>query len=321
MASAVDWYSSAFVYDPGVCQWVSMPRPLYPPGDPDGPSKDGPDVEAIKRAVSRLGRWPWPSDPDGAPFDQTYSKAFAMGRSSNVGESGVIGFQRQAKIAKPSGAIGERSFYAMLGARIPKGLPHAGDFAFDDRAIALLQEAAKIFNKPNKSPPPADTRSAILDHLERRNGYTENPSGSNCDTRPDGIRTSQDTTAGGDTWLRNQPWCGCWVAYAYIASGVKRVDSSLASVAAIEDYARTASKCWRGWTTDRSKVQPGDAVVVGGYGVHVETVRGFSGSSTLTYGGNTSPGTSGSQSNGGGAYPRTRYPSEVRGYALVELDG
>ena len=134
-----------------------------------------------------------------------------------------------------------------------------------------------------------------------------------------GSAPARTRRAGGGTWLRNQPWCGCWVAYSYIQAGVKRVDSSLASVAQIEDYAQQAAKCWRGWTTDRSKVQKGDAVVVGGYGVHVETVRGFSGSNTLTWGGNTSPGTSGSQSNGGGAYARTRYPSEVRGYALVDL--
>jgi hypothetical protein len=61
--------------------------------------------------------------------------------------------------------------------------------------------------------------------------------------------------------------------------------------------------------------------VIGGYGVHVETVRGFNGSSTLTYGGNTSAGSVGSQSNGGGAYARTRSPSEVRGYALVRFPG
>jgi len=42
---------------------------------------------------------------------------------------------------------------------------------------------------------------------------------------------------------------------------------------------------------------------------------------TLTHGGNTSSGTSGSQSNGGGAYKRVRYPSEVRGYALVRYPG
>ena len=93
----------------------------------------------------------------------------------------------------------------------------------------------------------------------------------------------------------------------------------MASVAQIEDFARAGQKCYRGWTTDRSKVQPGDLVVVGGYGVHVETVRGFDGANTLTYGGNTSPGDSGSQSNGGGSYKRDRSrSSDTYGYALVK---
>jgi hypothetical protein len=308
------------VYDIGVAQFVAFPRPLYPPDDPDGPVEDGPDCEALKRAVSRLGRWPWPTEPGGAPFDQSYSNAFAHGKSGgNVGESGIEGVQRQAKVAKPSGAVGERTYDVLLYARIPKGLPHAGEFAMDARAIELLKQAEKRFNKPNSVS--GDPRQLAMDHLERRLGYTESPAGSNCDSRPDGIRTSQDHTAGGGTWLRGEPWCGCWCYYALETAGVKRLDSSLASVAAIEDAARAGDKCFRGWTGDRAKVERGDLVVVGGYGVHVETVRGFSGSNTLTYGGNTSPGSSGSQSNGGGAYERSRYPSEVRGYALVEYPG
>ena len=39
--------------------------------------------------------------------------------------------------------------------------------------------------------------------LEDHNGITENPSGSNCDTRSDGIRASQDKCAGRD--LAAQP--------------------------------------------------------------------------------------------------------------------
>jgi hypothetical protein len=317
-----EWYELAYVYDIGPAQFVSFPRPLYPPDDPDGPVPDGPDVEAVKRIVSKLGRWPWPGtgSPPAPGFDQAYSNAFAHGKSGgNVGDSGIEGVQRQAGVAKASGAVGERTYDILLYVRIPKGLDNAGQFACDDRAIALLQQAEKIYNKPNSTPPAGNPRELIMNHHERRLGYTEQPANSNCDNRSDGIRKSQDVTAGGGTWLRYQPWCGCWVAYSYITAGVKRVDSSLASVAQIEDYAKQGAKCWRGWTTDRSKVQPGDAVVVGGYGGHVETVRGFSGSNTLTYGGNTSPGTSGSQSNGGGAYARTRYPSEVRGYALVDL--
>ena len=47
---------------------------------------------------------------------------------------------------------------------------------------------------------------------------TENPADSNCDSRSDGIRTSQDGCAGG-TWLRYQPWCGCWAWSGLYAAG------------------------------------------------------------------------------------------------------
>jgi hypothetical protein len=323
----VSWWEQDYVYDVGVAQFVSFVRPLYPPDHPDGPVPDGPDVEAVKRAVSRLGRWPWPSDPGGAPFDQSYSNAFAHGRSGNVGESGLEGVQRQAKIAKAAGAMGERTYDVLLYARIPQGLPHAGEFAMDDRAIALLQQAVAMFPKdePEDEQPssPTAAREKAMEHQARRVGYTEQPAGSNCDTRSDGIRTAQDHTAGGGTWLRYQPWCGCWCYYALEAAGVRGIDSHLASVASIEDYARQGAKCYRGWTTDRSRIEPGDLVIVGGYGVHVEQVRGKAQADggVPTYGGNTSADYSGSQSNGGGAFTRTRYPSEVRGFALVRFPG
>jgi hypothetical protein len=172
-----------------------------------------------------------------------------------------------------------------------------------------------------KSQSGGSSRQVAMDHLEKRDGYTENPANSNSDSRSDGIKASQTACADGGTWLHYEPWCGCWCFYAAEAAGVAGIDSHMASVAQIEDYARAGQKCYRGWTTDRSKVQRGDLAVIGGYGVHVETVRGFDGSNTLTYGGNTSPSSSGSQSNGGGAFKRSRSPGEVRGYALMDYPG
>jgi hypothetical protein len=49
-------------------------------------------------------------------------------------------------------------------------------------------------------------------------GITESPADSNCDSRSDGIRTSQDGCANG-TWLRYQPWCGCWAWSGLYAAG------------------------------------------------------------------------------------------------------
>jgi hypothetical protein len=144
----MSWHDDDYVYDVGVAPFVEFVRPLYPPDHKDGPVADGPDVEAVKRAVSRLGRWPWPTDPDGVPFDRTYSKAFAHGKSGgNVGDSGVEGVQRQANIAGASGNYGERSHHVLSYARIPAGLPHAGEFAFDDLARKLMADALVMFPK------------------------------------------------------------------------------------------------------------------------------------------------------------------------------
>jgi hypothetical protein len=150
-------------------------------------------------------------------------------------------------------------------------------------------------------------------------GITENPSGSNCDTRSDGIRTSQDGCANG-TWLRNQPWCGCWAwSGLYAAGKVNKGDSWLASVASIQDYAQQARGPFKGWTTDGSKAKKGDLVVLFGRGQHVGTVREITSSTCRTWEGNTSSSSGGSQSNGGGSYKRDRSrSSEVYGYALVK---
>jgi hypothetical protein len=150
-------------------------------------------------------------------------------------------------------------------------------------------------------------------------GITESPSDSNCDSRSDGIRTSQDGCANG-TWLRYQPWCGCWAwSGLYAAGKVKKGESWLASVASIEDYAKAGKGPFKGWTTDGNKAKKGDLVVLFGRGQHVGTVRSIDSNYAYTWEGNTSSGSGGSQSNGGGSYKRSRSRhGETYGYALVK---
>jgi hypothetical protein len=150
-------------------------------------------------------------------------------------------------------------------------------------------------------------------------GITESPGDSNCDSRSDGIRTSQDGCANG-TWLRYQPWCGCWAwSGLYAAGKVKKGDSWLASVASIEDYAKAGKGPFKGWTTDGSKAKKGDLVILFGRGQHVGTVRSIDSGYAYTWEGNTSSGSGGSQSNGGGSYKRSRSRNgETYGYALVK---
>jgi len=326
----MEYWERDYVYDVGVAPQLNFPRPLYPPDSPVGGSVPGPDVKAYKRIAWHLGRWATVDGvPDSAPsFSDAYTNLFAHGET-NVGKSGIEGIQRQAKIVGGNGTIGQRTFNVMIYARIPEGLPNAGKFplAIDLAAKELLEDAYQNFGDEDiVTPPPIPStskRQVALAHLERRVGYTEQPWGSNTDTRSDGIKTAQVHTAQGGTWLIGKPWCGCWCYYALESAGVEGIDSSLASVALIEENAKAGRKCFTSWTLDRSKVKPGDLVVIGGYGVHVETVRGkpLADGSVPTYGGNTSAGIAGSQSNGGGAYRRVRFPSEVRGFARVRYPG
>jgi hypothetical protein len=290
---------------------VPWTGPYYPPDAAEQGKTPSPDSDvfvALKRTLGRLGAWPW----DPPSYDRSFSNGFAHGSSNGPG---IAGIQKWAKI-QPTGFIGLSTWNFLRSVRVQEGRPHAGEPAIDDYSANLIRDAAKTPPAPTKQP-----RQVALDHMSGRVGYTENPANSNSDSRPDGIRTSQDRCANG-TWLRGEPWCGCWCYYALESADVAKIDSHLASVAQIEDYARQGQKCYRGWTNDRGKVKVGDLVVIGGRGVHVEMVRAApTSSSTLTYGGNTSPGTSGSQSNGGGAYARTRYPSEVYGYALIRYPG
>lgn len=320
-----EWWEKPYAGGPMVVPAAYFPRPLYPPDSAPGrlPSKDGPDVLAYKRTLCRLGRW---GEWEPSSWDDSFSNGFAHGKGPNVADSGIAGFQRQMSL-DPTGFVGAKTFNTLASCRVPEGRPHVGEMAMDATSENLIMEAFHIYGG-QAAPPPAPSpapvgnpRQLALDHMHKRLEYTESPANSNCDDRPDGIRTAQDHCAAG-TWLRGEPWCGCWCFYALETASVAKIDYHLASVAQIEDYARGGQKCYRGWTTDPSKVKNGDLVVIGGRGVHVEMVRGAASSSSVpTYGGNTSPGTGGSQSNGGGAYARTRYASEIHGYALVRYPG
>jgi hypothetical protein len=263
---------------------------------------------ALKRTLGLLGAWPW--DPDS--YDRTFSNEFSHGSSRGPGVAGV---QKWAKI-EPTGWIGLSTWNFLRSVLIQEWKDLAGFHAMDEIACDLIRTA----DVP-AAPAPLSPREIAMQHFAAREGYTEQPAGSNCDSRADGIRTAQDATAAGSTWLRGQPWCGCWAFYALQAAGVEGLGSWMASVALIEDRARRKLSPFTGWTADRAKVRPGDLVVIGGRGVHVATVRGFDGPNTLTWSGNTSSGSLGSQANGGGAFKRWRSPSSVYGYALVKYPG
>jgi hypothetical protein len=152
----------------------------------------------------------------------------------------------------------------------------------------------------------SSNRQDALDWMAAHRSMTEQPGGSNCDSRSDGIRAAQDRCAGSGTWLRYQPWCGVWCFNALQAGGVAGIDSNLASVEWIEARAKAGKAPFTGWTTDPSRVRAGDLVTLFSPGQHVGMVV-TPGSSPVTDEGNTSDTSA----------KRTRSSSDVVGYALV----
>jgi hypothetical protein len=111
------------------------------------------------------------------------------------------------------------------------------------------------------------------------------------------------------------PWCGVFVGKALIAAGVRGITSRVAAVAFIEDDARAGRNGFRRWL-GKTGGRRGDAVVIGGRGIHVEIIAKRRPWGYVTYGGNTSyEGVAGSQSNGGCVAVRNRSWLSVYGCA------
>ena len=108
---------------------MPLKRPLYPP-DSGHEMSIGVDVKAVKRPVARLGFWQM------GEFDLEYNKNFAHGINKKVkAKSGVAGLQRWLGI-QPTGWWGEDTHNAVLNLRIPKGLPHDYELAWDRFGLA-----------------------------------------------------------------------------------------------------------------------------------------------------------------------------------------
>lgn len=141
----------------------------------------------------------------------------------------------------------------------------------------------------------------------------ENPYGSNRG----GIITVWEQRLG--PWLVGEAWCGTFAGNMLLHGGVRGVSARLAGVGLIEDDARAGRGPFKAWVHDTARVRPGDLVVLFGRGVHVEIVRFIKNGVVYTVGGNTSAGSGGSQSNGGGVYKRARPLNQVHGFALVNF--
>jgi hypothetical protein len=213
-------------------------RPLYPPdANQKGkqPSEDGRDVQAIKRAVSRGGHWPWQS------FDNAFSNQFSHGKSGNVSQNGLAGVQRQNGI-DASGWMGEGTYNLLRSARIPPGLPNAGESLLDAQAIDLLEGyAASIAGGKT-------LRQAALAKAIQQIGYKESPSGTN------------GNMFGSWYGMNYEPWCAMFVTWCFETSGGSP-SFEKGSRYSYCPYVVSDAKAGRNGLSLATDVKPGDLVV------------------------------------------------------------
>jgi hypothetical protein len=159
-----EWWQQAYKGG-GPAKTKGFARPLYPPSAKSSgyaPSQDGPDCIAVKRTVSRLGRFPW------TQFDDSYNEKIARGDGTgNVGGSGLAGVQRQQKIEPDTGWMGSKTYETLRYCLVPEaeGFTHGGEQAMDSVAINLFNEAYQQFHQPPANAD--DVRAAIADFCKR----------------------------------------------------------------------------------------------------------------------------------------------------------
>jgi len=236
---------------------------------------------------------------DGDPGNQTFRAATIIGKAMGVGRNNMKALKR--------GVVTEslRSLIQNERNRTKKEVKRS-----NRRKRWLKNERKRLKGGPNKA----------VQFLMSYAGKTEEPYGSNLGAW--GL-TAWQTALG--SYLVGLAWCGTAVGTALMRAGVKGIDGSVASVASIEDHARAASAStssgmgenhggFVAWLAPGAGKR-GDAVILFGRGVHVGIIRWRTPLGYFTIEGNTSSGSSGSQSNGGGVFPRFRTFGEVYGCA------
>lgn len=174
----------------------------------------------------------------------------------------------------------------------------------------------KTHNKwgvPLKPPEPKSGRQFCVSHARSFIGVSEHPAGSNSG-HPQPSKW-QERVYGDD----GVAWCACFTTCMAWDAGVE--GKATASVNLNMEMARRGQGMYRGLTTDKSKVGPGDHAVIGCGSCHIEVVeKRPMPDYTDTIGGNTAPKPgSGNEYNGGTVSDRRRSNREVVCYLLVRF--
>lgn len=192
-------------------------------------------------------------------------------------------------------------------ARRPKGKPHNGGWDVKDRGrrFKLIQggRLSQWGTHPRHWPKdePKGGSASVMKWAASQVGRTEN------NNRAPWLDAWARHYVG--SWMVGQPWCGLFCIAAWDHGAKKRLPQGTVYTPNIVSWARNGTYFK---LVHSSQAKPGDLVVFnfpGGSGVadHVGLARGPARGGVIpTIEGNTSPGSGGSQANGGGVYKRSR---------------
>lgn len=158
---------------------------------------------------------------------------------------------------------------------------------------------------------PSNARSKCVSNCRKYLGVNEDPPNSN---RGPQIDKWNDRVAG----YLGAPWCASFATSMAWDSGAK--GGSSAAVQYIVNMAKAGQGMFRGYTTNPGNVLRGDFAIVSCSSCHVG-VCVDNDDAYHTIEGNTSPGSEGSQYDGGCVAERHRGKGEIIGWALVDYPG
>lgn len=156
---------------------------------------------------------------------------------------------------------------------------------------------------PHGDKPQGGNRASIVAWCNKYVGVKEQPAGSN---RGEPQPSQWERRVYGGTGI---PWCACFAVCSAWDAGVK--GSGTASVQLNVNLARKGQGIYRGYTTDPSRVRPGDHCAVVSTSTHTEVVVGPSAYDCV--GGNTGP----SNIANGGMVARTHRRGQIVGWMLI----
>lgn len=166
------------------------------------------------------------------------------------------------------------------------------------KALAAVRKMIARRDKQLKALTPTSQRARAVQFLHQRLGRHEDAG------RPNRAAWLDKWANLIGSWMLGQPWCGLAVWMACRAAGLD-LDKRTVSTVAIRAMAKGGLggfKQWRPWVPG-VQLDPGDVLVYGtaqSGPVHTGIYAG----NGIVYEGNTSPGSGGSQNNGGGLWAR-----------------